>query len=124
MAVDVQKPHEVSALIDTQTRKLRAQLLGAMMRSEAGEPAPQRLHFRRAVEPKESAEGGRISFLELLGPLDAQQRHEQKGQQRRAQAIEGRTDLAVELAADPKEPALHQTRDGQQGTGSGNRGPI
>jgi hypothetical protein len=27
MAVDVQEPHEMSALIDTQTRKLRAQLL-------------------------------------------------------------------------------------------------
>jgi hypothetical protein len=35
MTFDVQKPHEVSALIDTQTRKLRAQLLGAMMRGEA-----------------------------------------------------------------------------------------
>jgi hypothetical protein len=30
----------MSALIDTQTRKLRAQLLGAMVRREAGEPAP------------------------------------------------------------------------------------
>ncbi len=38
----------MSALIDTQTRKLRAQLLGAMVRREAGEPPPQRLHFRRS----------------------------------------------------------------------------
>ena len=45
----------MSALIDTQTRKLRAQLLGAMVRREAGEPAPQRLHFRRSVEPEEAA---------------------------------------------------------------------
>ena len=67
MTFDVQKPHEVSALIDTQTRKLRAQLLGAMMRREAGEPAPQRLHFRRSVEPEESAERSRVSFLEMLG---------------------------------------------------------
>jgi hypothetical protein len=36
MAVDVQEPHEMSALIDTQTRKLRAQLLGAMVCREAG----------------------------------------------------------------------------------------
>jgi len=77
MAVNVQKPHEMSALIDTQTRKLRAQLLGAMVRREAGEPAPQRLHFRRSVEPEEPAESGRVSFLEMLGPLDAEQRHEQ-----------------------------------------------
>ena len=49
----------MSALIDTQTRKLRAQLLGAMVRREAGEPAPQRLHFRRSVEPEEAAERGR-----------------------------------------------------------------
>jgi hypothetical protein len=70
IAVDVQKPHDVSALIDTQTRKLRAQLLGAMMRGEADEPAPQRLHFQRSVEPEEPAEGGGISFLEMLGSLD------------------------------------------------------
>ena len=71
MAVDVQEPHEMSALIDTQTRKLRAQLLGAMVRRQAGEPAPQRLHFRRPVEPEQPAERGRVSFLEMLGPLDA-----------------------------------------------------
>jgi hypothetical protein len=74
MAIDVQKPHEMSALIDTQSRKLRAQLLGAMVRGEAGELAAQRLHFRCSVEPQESAEGGRVSFLEMLGPLDAEQR--------------------------------------------------
>jgi hypothetical protein len=71
MAVNVQKTHEMPALIDTQTRKLRAQLLGAMVRREAGEPAPQRLHLRRSVEPKESAERSRVSFLEMLGPLNA-----------------------------------------------------
>jgi hypothetical protein len=37
----------------------------------AGELAPQRLHFRRSIEPKESAERGRVSFLELFRPLDA-----------------------------------------------------
>jgi hypothetical protein len=36
MLGDVQEPHEMSALIDTQTRKLRAQLLGAMVCREAG----------------------------------------------------------------------------------------
>src|SRR5271168_5022885 len=81
MAVNVQKTHQLSALIDTHTRKLRAELLSAMVCSEAGEPAPQRLHFRRAVESQESAERGRVSFLEMLGPLDAQQRHEQERQQ-------------------------------------------
>jgi hypothetical protein len=42
------------------------------MRGEAGEPAAQRLHFRCSVEPKESAKGGRVSFLKMLGPLDAE----------------------------------------------------
>src|SRR5438034_6802788 len=120
MAVNVQKSHEMSALIDTQARKLRAQLLGAMVRREAGEPAPQRLHFRRPVEPEQPAERGRVSFLEMLGPLDAQQRHEQQRQQRRAQAIERRTDLTIELAADPKQPALEQTRQREQDAGTGN----
>ena len=124
MAVDVQKPHEMSALIDTQPRKLRAQLLGAMVRREAGEPPPQRLHFRRSVEPEEAAERGRVAFLEMLGPLDAEQRHEQERQQRRAQAIERRTDFTVELAADPKQPALDQTRQREQDTDTGNRGPL
>ena len=110
MAVNVQKPHEMSALIDTEPRKLRTQLLGAMVRREAGEPPPQRLHLRRSVEPEEAAERGRVSFLEMLGPLDAEQRHEQERQQRRAQAIERRTDFTVELAADPEQPALEQTR--------------
>src|SRR3982074_3160912 len=120
MAVNVQNPHEMSALIDTQTRKLRAQLLGAMVRRKAGEPAPQRLHFRRSVEPEESAERGRVSFLEMLGPLDAEQRHEQERQQRRAQAIEGRTDLTVELSAARKQPALDQTRKSEQNPTAGN----
>src|SRR5882762_4672031 len=124
MTVNVQKPHEMAALIDTQTGKLRAQLLGAMVRREAGEPAPQRLHFRRSVEPEEPAERGRVSFLEMLGPLDAQQRHEQERQQGRAQAIKGRTDFTVELAADPKQPALDQTRESEQHAGTGNRGPL
>src|SRR6266536_5889878 len=124
MAINVQKPHEMSALIDTQARKLRAQLLGAMVRREAGEPAPQRLHFRRSVEPEESAERGRVAFLEMLRPLDVQQRHEQERQQRRTQAIEGRTDFTVELAADPKQPALDQTRESAQDADTGNRGPL
>src|ERR1700732_3050054 len=124
MAVNVQKSHEMSALIDAQTRKLRAQLLGAMVRREAGEPPPQRLHFRRSVEPEESADRGWVSFLEMLGPLDAQQRHEQERQQRRAQAIEGRTDFTVQLAADPKQTALDQTRESEQDADTGNRGPL
>src|SRR5262245_60286534 len=121
MAINVQEPHEMPALIDTHARKLRAQLLGAMLRSKAGEPAPQRLHFRRAVEPQESAKCGRVFLLELLGPLNAQQRHEQKRQQRRAQTIEGGTHVTVELAADPNEPALDQTWESQQHTDTGNR---
>jgi hypothetical protein len=44
-----------------------------MVRRQAGEPAPQRPHFRRAVEPKQLAERGRISFLEMFGPFDARQ---------------------------------------------------
>src|SRR6266404_5200858 len=39
MAVNVQKPHEMSAPIDTHARKLRAELLGAMVRSKAGQGA-------------------------------------------------------------------------------------
>ena len=71
MAIKVQEPHEMAALIDAPTRKLRAQLLGAMLRGKTGESATQRLYFRRAVEPQEPAKCGRVFLLELLGPLDA-----------------------------------------------------
>src|ERR1700738_1138776 len=93
-----------------------------MVCREVGEPAPQRLHFRRSVEPEQSAERGRVAFLEMLGPLDAEQRHEEERQQCRAQAIEGRTDFTVELAADPKQPALAQTREREQDADPGKRG--
>jgi hypothetical protein len=95
-----------------------------MARRKAGKPAPQRLHFRCTVEPEEPAERGRVSFLEMLRPLDAQQRHEQECQQRRAQAIECWTNLAIELAADPKQPALDQTRQREQHSDTRNRGPL
>jgi hypothetical protein len=72
MAVNLQKPHEVALLIDAQLCKLRAQLLGAVVRREAGEAALPRLHFRCSVKPKESAECGRAAFLKLLGPLAAE----------------------------------------------------
>src|ERR1700758_87350 len=114
----------MSALIDTQTRKLCAQLLGAMACRQAGEPSPQRLDFRRPVKPEQSAKRGRVALLEMLGPLDPQQRHEEECQQRRAQAIKGRTDLTVECAADLKQSALDQAWKRQQDTNSGNRGPL
>src|SRR5262245_39102483 len=96
MAVNVQKCHEMPALIDTSTRKLRAQFNGAMARRQTSEPAPQCLDFRRTVEPEDSAERGRISLLEMLRPLDALQRHKQERQQRCAHAVESWTDFAVE----------------------------
>jgi hypothetical protein len=71
MAVNVQKPHEMSPLIDTLPRQLRTELLGAMERGEASEPAPQRLDFRRSVESKQPAERSGVSFLQILGSLDA-----------------------------------------------------
>jgi hypothetical protein len=61
----------MSAPIDAPTRKFRSQLLGTLLRGKPGKPAPQRLHFRRTIEPEESAERRRVSLLELLGPLDA-----------------------------------------------------
>jgi hypothetical protein len=61
----------MSALIDTETRQLRAQLLGAMVCRQTGEPAPQRFHLRRSVEPEEPAERRRVAFFKMLGPLDS-----------------------------------------------------
>jgi len=71
MTVNVQESHEMATLIDAHTGKLRTELLGAMLGGKAGKPTPQRLHFRRTVEPEESAERRGVFLLELLGPLDA-----------------------------------------------------
>src|ERR1700756_1704898 len=124
MAINVQEPHEMSAPIDAHARKLCAKLLGAMARGQTGEPAPQLFHSRRAVEPKQPAEPSWIPLLEMFGPLYPQQRHKQERQQRRAQTIESRANLTVELAADPQQPALDQARQSQQDAGSRNRGSI
>src|SRR5215471_16588891 len=124
MTVNVQEPHEMPALIDAHAGKLCAQPLGAMLGGEAGKSAPQRLHLRRTVEPKQPSERRRVFLLEMLGTLDAQQRHEQERQQRRAQTIEGRTDVTVELAADLKKPAIYQAWESQQDAGTWNRGPL
>jgi hypothetical protein len=61
----------MSALIDTPTRKLCTQLNGTMARRQMSDPAPQCLDFRCPVEPENPAERSRVSFLEMLGPLDA-----------------------------------------------------
>jgi hypothetical protein len=100
VAVDVEKPHEMSTLIDPQARELCAQLLGALVGGQPGELAPQSLHFRRPIQTEQSSERGRVLLLEVLGTLHAEQRHEQQREQARAQAIEGRADFTVELAAD------------------------
>src|SRR6516164_5344942 len=124
VTVDVQKAHEMPALTDTHTRELCAELLSAMARGETREPAPQRFHFRRAVEPEQPAECSWIPLLEMFGPLTPEQRHKQQRQQRRAQTIESRADLTVELATDLEQPALDQARQSQQDAGSRNRGSI
>src|SRR5215472_1292749 len=78
VTVDVQKAHEMSALTDTHTRELCAELLSAMARGETREPAPQRFHFRRAVEPEEPAECSWIPLLEMFGPLNPEECHKQE----------------------------------------------
>src|SRR6516165_308063 len=124
VTVDVQKAHEMSALTDTHTRELCADLLSALARGETRDRAPQRFHLRRAVGREERDECSWIPLLEMFGPLNPEQCHKQERQQRRAQTIESRADLTVELAADPQQPALDQARQSQQHAGSRNRGSI
>ena len=71
VAVHVQEPHEMSALIDPQARQFRAQLLGALVGGKPGELAPQGLHFRCPIQPEQPAQSGRVLLLEVLGTLDA-----------------------------------------------------
>jgi hypothetical protein len=55
----------------THPRQLCTELLGAGVSGEAREPAPERLDFRRSVESEQPAERRGVSFLQMLGPLDA-----------------------------------------------------
>ena len=89
-------PISSPALRHAYTGQLSAQLAGAVVRGEATERPPQSLDFRCAIEPEEPAESRRVAFLELLGTLDAQQRHQEQRHQRRAQSVEGRSDPAIE----------------------------
>jgi hypothetical protein len=58
-------------LINAPPRQRRAQLLGATAHGEAGELAPQRLHFRRSDETKEAAERMFRPFLRNCLPASA-----------------------------------------------------
>ncbi len=84
VAIHVQEPHQLAAFGHAHPSQLRAHLLGAMMGGKTAERPPEGLDLGRPVKPEESAEGGRIALLELLGALHAQQRHQEQRQQRRA----------------------------------------
>ncbi len=114
VAIDIQEPHQLAASGHAHPSQLRAHLLGAMMGGETAERPPEGLDLGRPVKPEESAEGGRIALLELLGALHAQQRHQEQRQQRRAQSVEGGPDSPVELTRDAQHSAVHQERYGQQ----------
>ena len=60
VAVDVEEAHEVAALLDAQTRQLRAELLGLVVAGQARELPAQGLDLGRAVEPEHAAEGLRV----------------------------------------------------------------
>ena len=91
----------------------RPNSLGAAGGGQAGELAPQGLDLRGAVEAEHAARASRVVLLERLGPLDAQQRHEQQRQQRRAQPVEGRADARRRpCARSSKTPLSTSSGDG------------
>jgi len=106
-------------MIDAQTCQFCAQWLGALVGGEPAELTPEGLHFRHSIKPQQSSQRGRVVFLQMLRTLNAQQRHEQQREQACAQAIEGRADFTIELAADPQQPAFHQSWEGKQHTHPG-----
>lgn len=66
-----------------------------MFGGETGELATNGLDLRCAVEAQYAPQGGGVSLLEPLWTLDTPQRHEQKHEKGRTQAIESRTDVTV-----------------------------
>src|SRR5690606_18255830 len=55
-----------------------------------------------------------IALLQVLGPLDAQQRDQQQRPQRRAQPVERGTETAIELVRDAEQPAINERRQSEQ----------
>jgi len=102
MAINVQKPHEIAPLIGAQARKHCAELLGAVVRRERLRPRRSVFTSGARSSPRSLQNPAGSRSLSWFGPLDAQQGHEHERQQRRAQAIEGRTDFTIKLVADPK----------------------
>jgi hypothetical protein len=56
VAIDIQEPHQLSALSHAYTGELGAERLSAMLGGQARELASQRLDLRCPVEPEEPAE--------------------------------------------------------------------
>lgn len=119
VAVDVQKPHECAARVDTQLSELGAEAFGPTVGRESRELAADRLDLGRAVEPEDAAQHLGVVFLERFGTLDAPQRHQEQGEERCAQAVEGRTDVAVELVRALKQTAGHEHGDRHEHAGAG-----
>ena len=65
------KANFLSYLRMREWQDLHAQLLGALVSGKPGELTPEGLHFRGPIQPEQSAEGGRVLLLEVLGTLHA-----------------------------------------------------
>jgi hypothetical protein len=93
--------------------------LGLPSRSQPRELAPQGLDLRRTVQPQQAAQvRGRV-LLEPLRSLDAQERHEQQGQHRGPQAVEGRAEVPIDLLGYRDDAAVDQRRNRQQHPSAG-----
>jgi len=57
VTIDVQEPHQMPTLIDTQARQFCSQLLGVLVCGKAGQPAPEGLDLGGPIQPQEPAAG-------------------------------------------------------------------
>jgi len=115
--VDVEEAQGVAPGLRPQARQFPAEALRALQLRHALQLVPQRFYLRGPVQPHQPPQLGRDMLLEPLGTLDAQQGHEQEDQEGGTQAVEGRTDGAVDLPGCGQHAATEQDGQGHQHAG-------
>ncbi len=118
VTVHVEEAERGASCGDAALGERAAELGGATEGRQAGELPAQGLDLGRSVQAKNAAQiiGG--VFLDVLGTLDAPQRHEQQRNDAGAQAVEGRADAAVHVAGAREDAAGDQCGDRQQHAGA------
>ncbi len=85
---------------------------------QARELTPQRFDLECPIQAQQTPEIVRRVFLQPLRALDAQERHQQEGDPRRAQPVEGGPEAPVDVPGEGEDATVHEGRQGAQHAGA------